>query len=87
MLTWIFIILSVLLAIGTFLYLKKVEGGGDNPINPIAPQKQQLPSQRKNSLENLWPILDITEGIMELPNELLRGYLPDCCYRFLPAGR
>jgi len=68
LLTWIFLILSVLLAIGTFLYLKKVEGGGDNPINPVVPQKQQLPSQRKNSLENLWPVLDITEGIMELPN-------------------
>lgn len=65
MFTAIFLILSVLLAVGTFVYLKKVEGGGETPL---LPQKAEKPSQRSNSISNLWQVNAIQEGIAELPN-------------------
>lgn len=65
MFTAIFIILSVLIVIGTFIYLKKVEGNEDTPL---LPKKETKPSERKNALANLWQVDNIQEGIMELPN-------------------
>lgn len=65
MFTAIFIILSVVLIIGTFIYLKKVEGGNETTLLPT---KEAKPSERKNAIDNLWQINNIQEGIVELPN-------------------
>lgn len=66
MLTIIFISLSVLLGVGTFVYLKKVEDGNETSL---LPQKTEKPSERKNAIDNLWQIKNIQEGILELPND------------------
>lgn len=66
MFTAIFLSLSAIVAVGTFIYLKRVEGGEQS----IIPQKAKPAEQRKNSLNNLWPVNDITEGIMALPDNL-----------------
>lgn len=65
MFTAIFLTLSALIVVGTFFYLKTVEGNQ----NPVQGKKAPTPTTKsKNSLDRIWPVIDITEGVMELPN-------------------